>query len=419
MWQDGRGAGLAGIYMQHYDSTGLAQWATDGIAVAVSPANTPRMISDGLGGAFVVWDDNRNGQSDVYAQHIDNSGAGVWTANGVAVTTATGNQRSQQLTSDGSGGVIIAFEDILDASDANIRARRVNSAGVAVWTDGGIAVCVASNIQGGPEITGDGAGGAVISWYDWRNGTNAFDIYAQRVDGDGAAKWTADGVAVCTATGVQISTAIRGNGSGDTFFSWRDNRSGNYDIYVQRLDSLGVSQWTPQGVPLCTALTDQLNPALADDGRGGLIVTWNDTRNGSTNADVFARRVDSLGVPQWTADGNLVCAATANQNLPQITSDGSNGAVICWRDFRNGSTNADIYAQRLDASGLAQWTLDGVAVSTATGNQQDAYIAGDGSGGGIIAWVDLRNAVSSYDIYAAHVGGFGVLPVSMSRYTLE
>ena len=44
------------------------------------------LASDGLGGAFVVWEDNRNSFStdlDIYAQYVDKDGAAQWTDGGL------------------------------------------------------------------------------------------------------------------------------------------------------------------------------------------------------------------------------------------------------------------------------------------------------------------------------------------------
>ena len=54
--------------------------------------------------------------------------------------------------------------------------------------------------------------------------------------------------------------------------------------------------------------------------------------------------------------------------FPTIISDGSGGAIIAWMDSRSGA-HCDIYAQRINASGVVQWTADGVAISTAAGAQ--------------------------------------------------
>jgi len=53
------------------------------------------------------------------------------------------------------------------------------------------------------------------------------------------------------------------------------------------------SQWLYNGVALCTASGDQQHPAIVSDGSGGAIVTWMDSRSG--NLDIYAQRVDGFG----------------------------------------------------------------------------------------------------------------------------
>jgi hypothetical protein len=55
----------------------------------------------------------------------------------------------------------------------------VNAAGAVQWTTDGMALCTAAGDQGLPAIVSDGAGGAFVTWEDARSGN--FDIYAQRV----------------------------------------------------------------------------------------------------------------------------------------------------------------------------------------------------------------------------------------------
>ena len=49
---------------------------------------------------------------------------------------------------------------------------------------------------------------------------------------------------------------------------------------------------------------------------------------------------------QWTIDGIAICTATRSQSYPQLVSDGSGGAIFTWYDTRSG-INHDIYAQRI------------------------------------------------------------------------
>ena len=114
-------------------------------------------------------------------------------------------------------------------------------------------------------------------------------------------------------------------------------------------------------VGLCTSAGDQAYPTIVSDGAGGAIVTWQDFRGG--NSDIYVQRVNVAGTPQWTVNGVALCTATGNQFGPAIASDGAGGAIVTWQDFRGG--NYDICAQRVTAAGAPQWTANGVALCTA------------------------------------------------------
>ena len=416
-WDDNRiGMYSYDIYAQRVDSAGSTLWTTNGVPICtdLSRQFNPTIVSDGLGGVIITWHDERNGvrNLDIYAQRVDSSGSTMWTANGVAISTASGDQQNPTIVSDGSGGAIITWPDCR-SGNWGIYAQRVDSSGTTQWTADGVAISTASRDQQVPTIASDGSGGAIITWQDLRNfATNNLDIYAQRVDSSGSTMWTADGVAISTDPGYQWGPRIVSDGSGGAIITWYDNRSGtNNDIYAQRVDSSGTTQWTADGVAISTASRDQQVPTIASDGSGGAIITWQDLRNFATdNYDIYAQRVDSSGSTKWTANGVAISTAAGHKYQPTIVSDGSGGAIITWRDDRSSSTIADIYAQRVDSSGVVQWTAHGVAISTASGNQKKPKIVGDGSAGAIITWYDYRSGTDN-DIYAQKVNADGSLPI--------
>ena len=92
--------------------------------------------------------------------------------------------------------------------------------------------------------------------------------------------WTANGVNICNQAAAQRGPRLVSDGSGGAFITWFDNRSGNYDIYTQRI---GGSRCCTIGQP--TVLqpvqsgTDQLKPDICSDGAGGVIITWYDYRS--------------------------------------------------------------------------------------------------------------------------------------------
>jgi len=402
-WFDNRSLSNYDIYAQRVNTSGTALWTTDGVALCTATGDQvyPTIISDGAGGAIVVWGDLRSANADLYAQRVNASGAVQWTANGVALCTSTGDKAYLQITSDGAGGAIVTWDDHRNGN-SDIYAQRVNASGAVQWTANGVALCTAAGGQVAPTITSDGAGGAILTWDDNRSGN--VHIYAQRVNGSGAVQWTADGVALCTAARDQYVAGITSDGAGGAIVTWQDTRSGSYvDIYAQRVNASGAAQWTTDGVALYTATGGSTESfQITSDGAGGAIVTWSENR--SWDYDIYAQRVNASGAVQWTADGVALCTAARVQYSPQIVSDGAGGATVTWRDDRSGS-NYDIYAQRVDALGAVQWTTDGVALCTATGDQGFPQITFDGVGGAIVSWYDYRSG--NWDIYAQRVDAAG------------
>lgn len=398
------------IYAQSVDGLGRVRWSANGIPICVrdSIQAAALMVSDGAGGAIIAWADLRSGNFDVYAQRVNAAGVPQWTLNGVAIVSFAGDQFLTSIVPDGSGGAIVAWGDNRSGND-DIYVRRINSAGVPQWAANGVALCTAVGNQDSPHMVSDGAGGAIVQWEDLRAGNS--DIYVRAVNAAGTPLWTADGVALCTAAGVQWRSGIVSDGAGGAIVSWEDFRAvTNHDIYARRVNSAGTPLWTANGVGVCTLSSEQTGPSIAADGAGGAIMAWRDDR---TSGVVFAQRINSAGGAVWTGNGVPVCTTPPAQNLagpnPRIISDGAGGAVVAWNDFRV-TMAADIYAQRLNAAnGSPMWTVNGIPISTATDSQQDCTLVPDGTGGAIYVWQDWRTGVA--DLYAGRTDGTGVLGI--------
>lgn len=413
VWQDHRN-GTADIYARRVTATGVAQWTADGVALCVQPGDQyePKLVSDGAGGAIVTWYDYRGGSTaNVYAQRVDASGTPLWTANGVAICTATNDQIVPVIASDNAGGAIITWYDYRGAN-SDIYAQRVNSAGVVQWTANGVALCTATNSQAFPTIAVDGTGGAIVAWEDTRSGTN--DIYAQRVDASGVTQWAANGVVVTGAFSGQITPIMISDGANGAIVAWRDGRNGaGTDVFAQRVNGSGAQLWTLDGVAICTAASFQLGITLVSDGSQGAVITWQDGRNPAY--DIYAQRVNATGVTQWTGNGVVICSAANDQYFPTIASDGAAGAIITWQDARTTTIN-EAYAQKVDALGVVQWAGNGVSLSNSTGDKSSPTITSDGVGGAIVTWYEFRNSNPS-DIYAQRLNASGQIPTGVSGAT--
>jgi hypothetical protein len=388
------------LYIQRVDAGGKIRWAVNGVFIPTVSrgVNDVAMVCDSSNGTIITWHDFHpvSIYSDIYTQRVNSNGDVLWTSGGVAICTG-GYLSSPALGSDNTGEAIIAWRDKRHGN-WDIYAQRVNEDGEILWSLEGVTVCTTVTMQSAPSLTGDGAEGAIITWKE-----NA-DIHAQRVDSSGSVLWVVDGVAISTAHTSQSCPVIVKDGSGGAIIAWEDNRNDNCDIYAQRIDGSGAVSWITDGIAVCTATDDQSYPSMINDGSGGAIITWQDNRNG--NLDIYAQRIGDNGMCQWTADGITVTTAEFDQSSPVIVSDDSGGAIIAWEDWHVGTE--DIYAQRMNGNGQTLWAQNGVAISTAWGDQHSPAIIGDGSGGAILAWNDVRNAVEA-DLYAQQVGSNGLL----------
>lgn len=411
-WDDARNTttNSSDIYAQRIDKSGIIKWALNGIAVSSNSATqkSSAIIASDNGSAIITWEDNRNGNYDIYAQKIDSSGNILWASNGIAVCSKSTNQKNPKLVSDNAGGAIVVWEDSLSFY-WDIYAQRISSTGNQLWNSNGVSICSAPNAQGNPKIDIDGLGGAIITWQDKRNNVD-YDIYAQRINNSGTVLWTANGVVVCNSVNTQNNPRIEPDGSNGALIAWVDKRNAlDNDIYAQRINSSGVVQWTANGVAVCSATNNQSALDIKYIGSAGLILSWKDDRSGA-NA-IYSQIISMSGVPQLTSNGILISNGLKSIN-PNTIVDGNGGAIIAWQDSTN--IGWDIKSQKINSAGSIVWTTGGVAVSDAFEDQINVSHVTDNNGGAVYVWEDHRNG-TNYDLYANHLFNNGTFYVGLNE----
>lgn len=385
VWQHNIG-GTYHTYAQRIDAEGYIHWAESGVDISTAAVMQlfPRVIADGRGGAIAVWQIAGYG---VCAQRIDGDGNSLWTGAGVYVDDG-GMGRNPRCIPDGEGGAIFTWWEEVATGNFDIYAQRVDSSGSIAWSGGDVPVCTDPGYQSYPAIAPDGEGGAIIAWEDYRASVGG--IYAQRIDPDGAVLWTVDGIAVCSAPETQMSPEVCVSAAGEAVIAWTDYRAlGERDIYAQKLDQYGVPQWTPDGVGVCTAPGVQYDPDLITDGSGGAIICWTDERGELCNG-IYIQSIDGDGTARWTADGEELTCWRHGAWKPEIVSDGAGGAIVAWVDCRRGNGQYDVAAQRVDPAGSPLWAEGGHRVFVETGVEPVPKLTLSSQGKAIVAWHDSR-----------------------------
>lgn len=352
-WRDDRNS-AARVYGQKYTGT-TPNWTPDVNFTTSNNQNNPIIAVDTSGNVYVAWQDDRNGNQDVYLNKYDSAGADAW-----------------------SGG------------------KKMN-------TDAGSADQTTPHLLLSASSTS-----AYVAWQD--NRTDTDDIYAQKVDPSSNYQWTTElKVNQNVAGSIQSNVRIGLDRYEQLYAVWEDTRNGNSDIYGLSFTTTGATPATRWGSEVKFNRNadngEQTNPALAvespNDSTLNVYVAWQDTRSGDT--DIYLTRYDGSGSPVWANEVRVNSDTSGNgatQELPSIAVDGSGNIYVVWEDSRNQT--ADIYLQKIDPNGNKLIPFD-VRINSASANAQERPMVTINSAGyPLIVWQD--NTAGNWDIKAAVFG---------------
>jgi hypothetical protein len=293
--------------------------------------------------AIITWQDNRNGDWDIYARHFGREGLPL--GDSFRVDQAAGANAEHPDIGAYTGAAnqskiadnryFIAWEDNRNGNK-DIFARAFNGLDVAIINDSR-----ADQDPGGAEAQSPSVAftlpimgfplGFVVMWEDYRN-VNA-DIYGSAYDLDGADI----ALDVPQVTGGQNSQSPRLAASAATaIMVMNDDRDLNFNVYALQAAEFRVDQEP------ATAGTQSPNVAL--DGSDNSIIVWADARIGGGRWNIYARIFDSSSNPlPALPDEFRVDQAPAK--VPEFLSD----------------TTANIPTDATVAASTAYWNIAGSA----------------------------------------------------------
>ena len=203
--------------------------------------------------------------------------------------------------------------------------------------------------------------------------------YTQKLTTDGLRIFGPEGQRVCpNVESVQGKGRCTLDTSGGCFLTWRDYRSGNYDIYGQHFNAAGEFLWDSAGVAL-VVMPGHQTQSICPDGAGGFYLGWVNDYGATSTISVC--RYNSEGNRYWDY---LLVSNLNGGHIPGIAPDDDGGAIIIWY---NDNTNA-LYGQRITASGEILWTPNGHYLANnisnpANSNYSFPFVISDGEGGAL------------------------------------
>ncbi len=411
VWVDAPNAYTTGIYAQRLAGpTGSRMFDTAGVeifhGVLSGGVRFDDAVTDGEGGAIVAWGTVLTTSGFVQAQRISGNGTLLWNQ---AVTLTDGPRMSSrsQMIPDGFGGAIVVWGERDSALVGWVYAQRLNSAGQLQWGSSGIRVCSATPHQFNPMITADGLGGAIVVWEDIRSLVQE-NLYGQRINFSGELQWGDSGRIVSEPSTYDFLRGVISDDAGGAVVCWQNDAPNGSTVLAQRLSSEGNRLWTIPGVTI-VGPGKFVAPGIVRDGGGGGIIAWGDSTHGFLDADIYAQRIDPSGLPMWGSPVH-VGPVTGWQIGFSMMSVENSGMVIAWTDVPDplNPISADISAQKLNGMGEVEWRNNGAPVSSAPNAQGNPVLVTDGAGGAIAIWQDSRNSVNFSDIYAQNLAALGL-----------
>ncbi|HNS20240.1 MAG TPA: putative Ig domain-containing protein [Sedimentisphaerales bacterium] len=279
------------------------------------------------GTLYVVWQDNRRGNWDVF---VSLTSDGRTFTRATLVTDSNDNEIEPVVAVDSGSParVYVAWQDdrsgnqdIYVASSTNAFASITTS---AVTTD--------AADQLAPDIAVDAGNTAYLVWTDKRNGLA--DIYGA----SSASSWANRPLVTSAGSQTDPALAIAPGGS-LLHWVWVDSASGDTNICYASSSGLPSAPVTGASLIDDTSGAAQSDPAIACSADGKVFVCWQDARNiGAYGADTdvyFAEIGSGAGKTNiLIGDGG----SEANQSEPAIAVTAVGQPYVIWTDDRTTAT---------------------------------------------------------------------------------
>jgi len=394
---------------------GEKQWTTILASTAIDWSNT--LTSDSSGNIYTSgYTSNGNnfggspnntygssGNEDAFVTKLDSDGVKQWTT----ILASTTDDGAYLLTIDDNGNVFLTGSTQNGASFGgspnntygstggyyDVFVTKLDSNGIKQWTT--ILGSTGSGYEIGTSLTIDDVGNIFLTGHTSKansfggapNNTfgsvNGEDVYVTKLNSDGVKQWTT----ILASTGLNDGgDSLTIDDAGNLYlsgFTWNgasfggspNNTYGSFgrsDVFVTKLDSNGIKQWTT----IIASTADENGRSLVLDDAGNVYVggitsngnnfggSPNNTYGSSGNEDAFVTKLDSDGVKQWTT----IIASTANDGGDTLILDGSGNIFLSGTagdgvnfgaspNYTYGTTGSeDAFVTKLDSDGVKQWT---------------------------------------------------------------
>ena len=389
VWEDHRSGDGLEVVGQRIGALGTLNWHDFNVSAPLESQENPRVAYNSTDQQFlVVWQDERDGNSDIYAQIVLTTGIPI--TDNIVVRDEGHELVDPAVAHSPISNTYMVLWD--DQGEGDIEGRAVNANGTLESAfnvfDGPITATQ-------PAIAYNSTGNEYLVVFVYEAAGDNRDIYGQQVLADGTVTGTA--FIICDNINDQSNPDVVYNATDDEYLVvWSDARTDQGDIYGRRVDAdetlLGDDDFA-----IATGTDAQAAPSVAwNDDDNEYLVVWHDYRDsGTTGSDIYGQRLNNTGGLEGS--NFALCTASDYQMYPRVTYIGTYDRYsVIWGDDRNTATGWDIYRQNVNADGSLY--LGNLAILVFSGYQHrpDGAFSPEANRG-LTVWQDGRSA--AYKIY--------------------
>jgi hypothetical protein len=345
--------------------------------------------------------------SALVAQWSTNSAANTVVTNTAGCLDENFENIKSAIVTDAAGNFFVAWSDDRTGTPQTY-VQKFNANGEAQWTANGIRVASTTSAQLHVQVAIDGNGGCTVVWTDSSVIATSYDIRVQRLNSIGTTQWTAGGVVICNAVNRQLLPRIIQDGAGGNFISWYDERAvaGTGAMYFQRINSGGTAQLTANGVLVNGSVIDFFEQHTLMQDNTNAVIVWGQA---NSNYDIRAQKYNAAGAAQWGVQGTAVVATANDEQYFQTAIDNAGNVFVTWESYAPPNFDvSDAFIQKINSAGAVQWGAGGAVVSTAVDDQYWPAVAPDNAGGAFVAWQDYSVNTFASDIYIQKFNSSGI-----------
>jgi hypothetical protein len=327
VWQDDRDGNNEIYYTKLYND-GNTLIDDTRLTNNIAESNWPTIKLDNSDNVHIMWMDNRNITYgyDIYYIKLDNNGnllVGV-----TRLTYGSSNLWAYDFEVDSYNNLHFAWNDNRQ-SESEIYYLKLDNNGNPLINENRLTTAIGEARW--PHLDIDNADNIQIAWYDSRDG--GAEIYYEKLDNNGVT--LVDDKRLTFAGAASGAPTLEMDNSNNVHIIWADNRNGDNQLFYKKLDNTGN-----------TLIDDEM---ITNLGLAGYLfalddydvhISWTENRDG--NDEIYYCKLNNNGTK--VVNDTRLTFDNADSWWPRIYVDNSQSIHIVWDDNRDG--NQEMYYKK-------------------------------------------------------------------------